>query len=195
MNLQFDSDECPICYKSPQVNKAAPPCGHVFCCLCLEKWSTRRNICPACTVEFNHFVYIDDEGDAVVKQVVIPPPNNAEDRPMDQQRQHRIRARVPHIEIRLSLFTICLYFLIHVALVVVGSGIVMVLKMPTSDEYMFIYTVICIIIISCGTRVSLLEHGYILSYKPLVPAVIIGILAMILTIVHFFLLLTETKAK
>jgi len=47
----FDDGECPICYSTPQVDKAIPPCGHVFCYQCLKKWSDIRILratCPVC---------------------------------------------------------------------------------------------------------------------------------------------------
>jgi len=51
----FDDGECPICYSSPQVDKAIPPCGHVFCYQCLINWnniSRWRTTCPVCSTAF-----------------------------------------------------------------------------------------------------------------------------------------------
>jgi len=52
----FDDGECPICYSSPQVDKAIPPCGHVFCYQCLTKWNRISNkwrtTCPICSKAF-----------------------------------------------------------------------------------------------------------------------------------------------
>ncbi len=51
----FDDSECPICYSSPQVDKAIPPCGHVFCYQCLTKSnhiSKSRATCPVCSTAF-----------------------------------------------------------------------------------------------------------------------------------------------
>ena len=47
----FDDGECPICYSTPQVDKAILPCGHVYCFQCLKKWSDIRKLratCPVC---------------------------------------------------------------------------------------------------------------------------------------------------
>ncbi len=59
---QYDSGVCAICYKSPQLIRSWPPCGHVFCFKCLYRWSeilvNRSGIdwnCPFCNQFFNTF--------------------------------------------------------------------------------------------------------------------------------------------
>lgn len=58
-NKLFDDGECPICCSTPQVDKASPPCGHVTCYQCLEKWRMSRKMkqlratCPVCNRVFS----------------------------------------------------------------------------------------------------------------------------------------------
>lgn len=74
MNLKFDSGECCICYSTPQVIKASLACGHVFCRSCLMRWSEKRNICPTCVQEFDHFVYKNaNNGKTEIMQIVPAP--------------------------------------------------------------------------------------------------------------------------
>jgi len=46
----FDDGVCPICYASPQVDIAIPPCGHVFCYQCIKDWSKKSTYGPTCPV-------------------------------------------------------------------------------------------------------------------------------------------------
>ncbi len=46
----FDDGVCPICYASPQVDIAIPPCGHVFCYQCIKDWSKQSKYGPTCPV-------------------------------------------------------------------------------------------------------------------------------------------------
>lgn len=63
----FDDGECPVCYSKPQVIKAAPQCGHVFCRSCLLRCT--NNECPVCVQEFSHFVHLDEDGNTVLEIV------------------------------------------------------------------------------------------------------------------------------
>jgi len=57
----FDENECPICYSSPQVDKAHPDsCGHVFCHQSLERWSRSKPVCPVCNTEFFEIIRINN---------------------------------------------------------------------------------------------------------------------------------------
>ena len=56
----FDDGECPICYSTPQVDIAIPPCGHAFCYQCIKDWSkksTYGGTCPVCNRTFSEIAH------------------------------------------------------------------------------------------------------------------------------------------
>jgi len=55
----FDDGQCSICFSAPQIEKACPPCGHVFCCQCLTRWNKYRATCPICKNEFSKIAHIN----------------------------------------------------------------------------------------------------------------------------------------
>ena len=54
----YDNGQCEICQKS-HVIKSKLKCGHVFCFVCLVKWSRTSRICPTCREPFTKFRHQD----------------------------------------------------------------------------------------------------------------------------------------
>eukprot|EP00904_Undaria_pinnatifida_P001871 jgi/Undpi1/11685/HiC_scaffold_36.g13980.m1 len=47
-------DPCPICQDDlPEKERGILKCGHVFCFVCIHKWSKKETKCPACRRKFS----------------------------------------------------------------------------------------------------------------------------------------------
>ena len=77
----FDDGKCSICLSAPQIKKACPPCGHVFCCQCLTRWNKCRATCPICKTEFSKIAHISGKDqitsvqNAQIEQHIRRPPS------------------------------------------------------------------------------------------------------------------------
>jgi hypothetical protein len=44
----YPEKDCVICYEKMDCNAYITPCGHYYCCECLDKWKKESSLCPTC---------------------------------------------------------------------------------------------------------------------------------------------------
>ncbi|XP_018328238.1 PHD and RING finger domain-containing protein 1 isoform X2 [Agrilus planipennis] len=67
------SEKCPICLLSFKGQEIGSPetCDHVFCAVCIEKWSKNVNTCPVDRLSFGMILVRDKVEGKVTRQIVV----------------------------------------------------------------------------------------------------------------------------
>lgn len=183
MNVQFNSEECYICY-APQRNKASPRCGrHVFCRSCLSDWSKKRNICPVCVQEFEQLVYVKDDGNTEVERVSSKSAEVAE-----RNLEPDGFIPYPYWNPYVSLYTklLLLTFLFLTTIFAPNSAIQLGLAKLSFTQYIvFVYILLFSIVLSGFRLIHDDELGAELVYKPLLPSIDNLILALLMITLRY----------
>jgi hypothetical protein len=98
--VKFDFGSCGICLEPP-VENSTPPCGHVFCFLCLLSWCEVNWSCPYCRVQFDRVFHNFSGGNFDVyfnpqaTPPIVQPPNFPVVEPLEALLQNRAAVEEP----------------------------------------------------------------------------------------------------
>lgn len=57
INLDENSELCPICLSNIKIKTRIDSCPHIFCRCCIQKWYKIKKSCPCCRKIINNIIY------------------------------------------------------------------------------------------------------------------------------------------